>query len=295
MKIRLHKTGLARGGYIDPSKPHAINHLIVGDFGNEEILLACCDDGDVISYKTYSVELAIRHRQQCNFRGGGCLSLARMRYTQDRLKILHQGGGCPHLLPTHSVEPWFAVSVGHSAWGLSIQKEARLIAVSSNSRQVDVFAPALCHGKRVSFREIQRKNGLLSKDVQLDGISRAPWPNSRPFKPNDRTINQLVHTGISWKNIPSIAFFNSDLHKDAQWLAVTSIDGTAWIYDLAGMPRFYPSKRSRMLMSPRTVKLAYAHSLRSTRLGRYAPGSTTFPDDTQPQRHIWRTRHHRPG
>ncbi|TGJ86642.1 hypothetical protein E0Z10_g2129 [Xylaria hypoxylon] len=34
------------GGYIDHNMPHQMNHLIIGDLGNEEILLLACDDGD---------------------------------------------------------------------------------------------------------------------------------------------------------------------------------------------------------------------------------------------------------
>lgn len=33
------------GGYIDPARPHCINHMKVGNLGYHEILLFCCDDG----------------------------------------------------------------------------------------------------------------------------------------------------------------------------------------------------------------------------------------------------------
>lgn len=32
-------------GYIDPARPHFINHMKVGNLGIYEILLLCCDDG----------------------------------------------------------------------------------------------------------------------------------------------------------------------------------------------------------------------------------------------------------
>lgn len=33
-------------GYIDPRRPHTINHMITGFLGDEEIVLACYDNGD---------------------------------------------------------------------------------------------------------------------------------------------------------------------------------------------------------------------------------------------------------
>ena len=38
------------GGYINPNLPHCVNHLKVGNLGNQEIIVAVCDDGDVLVY-----------------------------------------------------------------------------------------------------------------------------------------------------------------------------------------------------------------------------------------------------
>lgn len=43
------------GGYIDDTKPHCVNHMIVGNLGEHEILLMGCDDGDVLAYYTDTI------------------------------------------------------------------------------------------------------------------------------------------------------------------------------------------------------------------------------------------------
>lgn len=48
-----------RKNLIDSS--HIINHLIVGNLGDKEILLCSCHDGDVIAYYTQIIENAIRN------------------------------------------------------------------------------------------------------------------------------------------------------------------------------------------------------------------------------------------
>jgi hypothetical protein len=38
------------GGYIDADSPHAVNSMLVGSLGSQEILLMACDDGDIIAF-----------------------------------------------------------------------------------------------------------------------------------------------------------------------------------------------------------------------------------------------------
>lgn len=40
------------GGYIDSARPHCANQIKVGNLGTYEILLICCDDGDVLAFYT---------------------------------------------------------------------------------------------------------------------------------------------------------------------------------------------------------------------------------------------------
>ena len=50
------EAGKKTRGVLDQHHPHDVNHLIVRDFGDGEILLMACDDGDVIGYHTVSLE-----------------------------------------------------------------------------------------------------------------------------------------------------------------------------------------------------------------------------------------------
>jgi hypothetical protein len=50
-----------RKNLIDGYRGHIINHLIIGNLGDKEILLCSCLDGDVIAYYTQVIENAIRN------------------------------------------------------------------------------------------------------------------------------------------------------------------------------------------------------------------------------------------
>ena len=108
-KINLPASRPDLQGYINPRRPQAANHIIVKDLGEEEILLIACDGGDVIGYFTRSIENALS-------------------------KLVF------------SVTPFFHEYIGASAWGLDVHKSSRLIAVSSNSHEIIVFAFALADG-----------------------------------------------------------------------------------------------------------------------------------------------------
>lgn len=103
-------------GYINPSNPHAVNHLVIGDLGNEEILVCACDDGDVIAYTTRSINFAINTRES-----GTDAGVADPNYIRP---ILHR-------------------NIRKSAWGIAIHKTARLIAISANTQEITIFAFAL--------------------------------------------------------------------------------------------------------------------------------------------------------
>jgi hypothetical protein len=40
---------------------HVINHLVIGNLGDKEILLCSCHDGDVIAYYTQAIENTLRN------------------------------------------------------------------------------------------------------------------------------------------------------------------------------------------------------------------------------------------
>ncbi|KUI56595.1 hypothetical protein VP1G_03880 [Cytospora mali] len=125
---KYHETPMSKhvDGYINPTCPHEINHMVVGELGDEEILLVGKDNGDVIAWYTQSIAHYIetsvpeskKRSQRNNERSG---------YVSRR----------PN--PNH----FFADNVGISAWGLAIHKASRLIAVSSNAHEITVFAFAM--------------------------------------------------------------------------------------------------------------------------------------------------------
>jgi len=200
-------------GFIHPEKPNNINHLIVGDFGNEEILLAACDCGGVFSYTIRSIELML----------------------DDEL------GG------TSFVKPWFKQYVGASAWGLAIHKTARLIAVSSNTHDINVFVPALskvpdfqCEASEDDaslHRKIKRRYDLISKKKAMKEQGRGPWQRplwatKRCHHPTKRSYSVVIVLKGHRGNIPNISFFNSDLQSDKIYLASTDIQGWTYVWDV---------------------------------------------------------------
>ncbi|KAK3071320.1 hypothetical protein LTS18_014889, partial [Coniosporium uncinatum] len=62
VKLPISRPGLQ--GYINPYRPHQVNHLVVDFLGNEEILLLSCDDGDVLAYRTREINAEIERRQE---------------------------------------------------------------------------------------------------------------------------------------------------------------------------------------------------------------------------------------
>jgi hypothetical protein len=48
------------GGFIDPSRPHCINNMLVGDLGSQEILLLACDDGDIIAFYVHRITTCMK-------------------------------------------------------------------------------------------------------------------------------------------------------------------------------------------------------------------------------------------
>ncbi|KAF1939211.1 mitochondrial carrier [Clathrospora elynae] len=106
------------GTGIDSQDPHSINRVLVDYLGREEILLAACDDGDVVGYRVEEIQRALERRTTSS---DGRLEHA----NEDDIKVfLHR-------------------NVGASAWGLAVHREARIIAVSANTHRITIIAYAL--------------------------------------------------------------------------------------------------------------------------------------------------------
>ena len=195
-------------GYLDPSNPHAVNHLVVGDLGEEEIVVASCDDGDVIAYTMRSISNRITEREL----------------------------GEPYRKPSPAdLRPFFIQNVMRSAWGLAVHKSGRMIAVGANSHNVTVFAFALRQGESGGSAECSDDESELNNDSDLltcnDDIDWSPIAKS--LEPPDRSVRNIVITlSGHHANIPSVCFCNSEDDLDGRYLVSTDIRGTILLWDV---------------------------------------------------------------
>ncbi|RGP67271.1 crt10 protein [Fusarium longipes] len=131
LQLKPKASSVARlvGGALDESRPHIVNHMTIGFLGDEEIVLACYDDGDVVAYYTKA--------------------LAKQIFTcRDTADALHKTKTAP--------KQFFHENVGISAWGLAVHQKSRLIAVSSNRHEVVVFALALTQNPPSRRKSVSR-------------------------------------------------------------------------------------------------------------------------------------------
>ncbi|GAB7340771.1 hypothetical protein MBLNU457_7144t1 [Dothideomycetes sp. NU457] len=180
-------------GYLDPHQPHAINNLVVQKLGNEEIIAVVRDDGDVDAY-------LIRHLAE---------AIARRRSPGVTLTPL-----------ASEVRPFFHQNVGNSAWGLAIHTDARIIAVSSNNHEFNIFAFAL-------LDKAELPSEVLPDDSQ--GTSSGRDSTHVAWK---RTVDEHYVIPNGDENIPCIAFCNTGHDPDGKWLLTTDISGLVQAWDI---------------------------------------------------------------
>jgi hypothetical protein len=182
--------GLQAG--IDPSSPHSITRLIVDYLGHEEILLAACDDGDVIGYRVEEIQRAVEQ---------GRLSPAANHSAGIDIRVfLHR-------------------NVGRSAWGLAIHREARMIAISANTHQITVLAYALTdQGEEPSDTNSREREIPAAYNIA------AGFPSLRR---QDHVI-----TLTASRNIPAVSFDNTGNDPRGRWLFSSSIDGKTMLWDI---------------------------------------------------------------
>ena len=202
------------GGYINPDFPHAINHLIIGEIGNEEVLVACCDDGDVVGYTVRSIERLLE-----------TLPVFRRQSTLSGCKI--------EITPIVPGRPFLLENVGKSAWGLATHKSQRLLAVSSNSSEICIFVFALA---RSGLPDIDVRMGSESAHLEInddpDLSDDNLWPRKVKGSPKDRSRNIMIVLRLHNTNIPNIAFYDSDRHGPQTYLASTDIGGRLLIWEI---------------------------------------------------------------
>ncbi|KAI1374139.1 hypothetical protein F4677DRAFT_447783 [Hypoxylon crocopeplum] len=206
------------GGYMDENFPHQINHVVVGNLGDEEILLLAYDDGDVIAYYT--------------------------RHLENELSRREREGQSNRATP----QPFFRENVGKSAWGLAVHKKSRIIAVSSNLHNVSVFVFALTgqhyrHAPQADSVELFRnvvknENGELvdsenhSSQAANDDAYAAKIGNlEHAIRRRDANWRIILQTGRGGTNIPNIAFSENG-GGDAEAIVAVDIDGRLWVMDI---------------------------------------------------------------
>jgi len=200
-------------GYIDPSNPHAINHLIVGDLGTEEILLVATDSGNVTAYHTKQIREAIR-KDPYRFS------------TNARADFV-------------GVRAFFSQWVHESAWGLAIHTRARMIAVSANtphnvpdqqdaSSKITVFAFALSRNVPLPSEPFF-DSAKHEEEREWYQWESSTWPDFSPGRYKNYKIILGGKNGHN-NNVPCVAFVNTPEDTEGLWLLSTDIGGhmKAW-------------------------------------------------------------------
>lgn len=189
------------GGVIDKRFPHQINHIIVGNLGDIEIVLLAYDDGDVAAYYTHAVARSIKAHAGDDVR---------------------RSGGRPR--PAAHLRPFFHENVGKSAWGLAIHERSRLIAVGSNLHEVTVFAFALTSTAVV----YNYPDWDVSPRTRCGQTAVALERHLRSRTRTWRIVLPLSHAG---SNIPNVTFMD-DEHGEADRVVAIDVAGNVWLLDI---------------------------------------------------------------
>lgn len=204
-------------GYISTRVPHAINRILVDDIGRDEILLLATDSGNVTGYRTQHILKAIQD-------------------TKAERQKAKESGRKPGP-PDVDVSTFFSEFVGISAWGLAIHKYARLIAVGANTTDITVFAFALADEPESSSGD-EDDSFDLGDDLNLQSQD---WMTIRhpqdleelglsPDRRRSRNL-RLILEG-HYTNIPNIAFLNSDLDLEGNWLVSVDIENRLMVWNI---------------------------------------------------------------
>jgi hypothetical protein len=223
-------------GYNDPSNPHAVTHLIVGDIGSEEVLVAACDDGDVIAYTIRSIDLALETVNERTTADQAVPVVSGKSRFGNRRKPFTGDNEYPYLSCSPVVEPWLLDNVGLSAWGLATHKTQRLLAVSSNTMMISVLVFSIDCSEDADAENLvysAHMKAEISERIRYDprviphrfirGARRGMRSRHRDFK-----IDLDQHKD----NIPSISFYDSDRLDGDTYLASTDIKGNTYIWDV---------------------------------------------------------------
>jgi CRT10 len=194
-------------GTLDPHNPHGINNMLVDFLGYEEILLVCCDDGDVIGYFTGQIQSAIERRQLPD---------------------------CPETREGDDVKPFFIANVEQSAWGLAIHTQSRKIAVSANTHRATVFAFALAKADSdtSSSESIESvEEDAVSIDA-FDGTENQMEGKGKDKPHLSRNRDHRIELKGMHNNLPCVSFCNTGEDPEGRFLITGDITGIRWTWDL---------------------------------------------------------------
>ncbi|KAH8840879.1 hypothetical protein MCOR27_003780 [Pyricularia oryzae] len=213
-------------GHISVPMPHQVNNMITGMLGDSEVLLAAFDDGDVVGYYTHQIAEAIEHAAR---RSSGKNVVA----AQPPYEFFHRG-------------------VGKSAWGLAVHAKSRLIAVSSNTHEVTVFALSLLKGSGTE-QQMPPKHERCNPP-KLGGLGLDAHQLESHLRQRTRDWRIILHTRPeNQANIPSISFLDDENGEGDKIVAVDTA-GHCWIFDIwaLGAPNIclYPIGAGRPTRHP---------------------------------------------
>ncbi|OHE97859.1 hypothetical protein CORC01_06894 [Colletotrichum orchidophilum] len=172
------------GGTLNVRFHHQINHVAIGFLGREEILVSVYDDGSVFAYY--------------------------IRQIAGYIERIASGCRNPNPVPTY----FFRENVGISAWGIAIHQKSRLIAISSNKREVTVFA----------FGLSRLPEDMESQARPLDYCERSVLKRKRNWR-------ICIPLGDGGHNIPNLSLWD-DPQGFAEKVVANDIYGTTWILDI---------------------------------------------------------------
>lgn len=193
------------GGFIDKARPHVVNHLITGFLGTEEILLAAYDNGDVVAYYTKPIAELIFHKSP---QGEGVVNSTRLHQAKNM-----SNDGQKYGMP----KPFLHENVRKTAWGLAIHQKSRLIGVSTNLREITVFALAL-HSPEST------QNPSPHPSEPLDDVEKR-------VRMRQRNWRIQVRLGPEADNVPNICFLDDD-EGHAEKVCGIDIKGAVWVANI---------------------------------------------------------------
>ena len=157
-------------------------------------------------------------------------------------------------------KPWFIENVGASAWGLAIHKEARLLAVSSNTHLIEVFAPAL---STPEYMGVADTDHAARKPV----TTNEQWIRTRDGISSQRSRHQRSSLMGHEHNVPNLAFCNTDLDPEGRFLVSTDIEDYTFVWDVyQGAIMYFTLGTRKCKFCQRFASKKRTHNNRPTRV-----------------------------